>query len=84
MTHISIIQENHSIIRHEYYLDNDMEVPEDRRKVFCVLYEYVATDTIKTYDEWVRYFLDHGTLIKLAETFAASKMREVTVDADSN
>ena len=44
MTRISIMQENHSSIRHEYYLDKDMKVPEDRRKVFCVLYEYVATD----------------------------------------
>ena len=42
MTHISIMQENHSIIRHEYYLDKDMELPLARRKPYYVCYTYEA------------------------------------------
>lgn len=36
----------------------------------------VMQNYIKTYDEWVRYFLDHGALIDLAELLAASKLQE--------
>lgn len=42
MKHITMQEDGR--IRHEYYLDKDMEVPEDRRKTFCVMYEYFATD----------------------------------------
>ena len=40
MQHITIQEDNR--VRHEYYLDKDMELPLERRKPYYVCYTYKA------------------------------------------
>lgn len=47
MQHITIQEDNR--VRHEYYLDKDMELPLERRKPYYVCYTYKVEGEVR---EW--------------------------------